>query len=101
MPWLKANLGPRCLAPLCGTDSRALQAAVQIIELYSYHGDPEVLKAFECVVRSSMQPHTMELAYHCIAHVMNWEDRSRLWHKVGLPPFNPQICAFEPGGSAR
>jgi len=96
-PWLRANLGPRCLAPLTGTDARALRAAVQIIELYSYDRDASVLEAFAHVVRR-MQPKTQELAYHCIAHVMDWSDRSRLWVEAGLPEFGPARCVHE--GSA-
>ena len=97
--WLRANLGPRCLAPLTGTDTRALRAAVEIIELYSYHTRPELLKAFGIVVSSGMQKSTQELAYHAIAHLLNWEDRARLWDAAGLPLFDPQVCSFEPGGS--
>jgi hypothetical protein len=97
MPWLRSNLGPRCLAPLTGTDARALRAAVQIIELYAYDDAPSVLEAFGHIVRR-MQPSTQELAYHAIAHVMDWSDRSRIWVKAGLPEFGPVQCSFEPGG---
>ena len=48
--WLRSNLGPRCLAPLTGTDSKALAAAVQIVELYAYQSRAEVLEAFGLVV---------------------------------------------------
>lgn len=97
-PWLRANLGPHSLAPLTGTDTRALRAAVQIIELYSYHPEPEVLKAFGLIV-GCMQSTTQELAYHAIAHAMDWSDRSDIWVKAGLPEFAPRKCSFEPGGS--
>lgn len=97
IPWLRANLGKNCTAPLTGTDARALSAAVQIIELYSYHSRPEVLKAFGAVV-SCMQPTTRELAYHAIAHVMDWTDRFDLWLKAfgRGPEFTPRRCQFEP-----
>jgi hypothetical protein len=94
MPWLTANLGSRALAPLTGSDTRALRAAVQIIEQYSYDREPLLLKAFSIVVLR-MQSSTQELAYHCIAHVMDWSDRSRLWVEAGLPEFAPRRCAFE------
>jgi hypothetical protein len=97
-PWLRANLGPRSLAPLTGTDTRALTAAVQIAELYSYHRVQSVADAFGAVV-ASMQPHTFHLAYHSIAHVMDWSDRADLWVKAKLPEFAPSTCSFEPGGS--
>lgn len=100
LPWLRDNLGDRCTAPLTGTDVRALLAAVQIIDLYSVHNDSGVLEAFGLVV-NCMQPSTQELAYHSIAHVMNWWDRERIWKELGLAEFKPRVCAWEPGGSQR
>lgn len=94
-PWLKSNLGNHCLAALTSTDSQALAAAVQIIELYAYDESPSVIQAYGLVVRR-MQPSTQHLAYHAIAHVMEWGDRSRIWVAAGLPEFAPTRCAFEP-----
>jgi hypothetical protein len=95
-PWLAANLGKRCLAPLTGTDARALAAAVHIAELYSYHQERGVMEAFARIVLC-MQSSTRELAYHAIAHVMDWSDRRRLWCEAGLPEFSMEThCAFEP-----
>ncbi len=96
-PWLRANFGPNCLAPLTSTDSRALDAAVQIIELWAFDSEgDETLRAFEIVVLR-MQPHTRQLAYHAIAHVVNWEDRERVWKACSLPPVaNPWRAKFEP-----
>lgn len=73
-PWLRANLGKKSLAPLTGTDARALQAAVQIMEHYAYDNSPSVLVAFRLVVLR-MQPKCYLFAYHAIAHVMDWSDR--------------------------
>jgi len=100
LPWLRSNLGDRCTAPLTGTDARALAAAVHIAELYSYHREPEVLRAFGLIV-SCMQEHTQELASHAIALIMDWSDREPTWLAAGLPAFTPLKCAFEPGGSGR
>ncbi len=99
--WLKANLGKRCLAPLTGTDAKALTAAVHIIELYSYCDSSEsdnVAKAFGLVV-ANMQLSTRHLAFHAIAHMMEWDTRWQLWELAGLPPLDhlPR-CSFEPGG---
>lgn len=99
LPWLKANLGARCLAPLTGTDARALAAAVSIIDLYSYDRDPAVLEAFARIV-GRMQRCSKDLAFHAIAHVMEWSDRDRIWAAAGLPmAFVPRRCEFEPGGA--
>lgn len=94
--WLEANLGPRCLAPLTGTDAKALSAAVQIVELYSYCATAEVAKAFGLVV-SEMQPSTREFAFHAVAHDMDWDHRYQLWTEAGLMPMaRSRFCKFEP-----
>lgn len=93
--WLEANLGERCLAPLTGTDNRALQAALHVLELYAYDGDPSLLTAFRLVVLR-MQRKNFGLAYHAIAHVLDWQDRPRIWIGAGLPEFAPKRCAMEP-----
>ena len=101
-PWLRANLGPRALAPLTGTDTRALRAAVEIIALYSQIGlGGAPLGAFRDVVMC-MQPSTRHLAYHSVAMVMDWEDRQIVWGLAGLPELGTVAkCNFEPGGSER
>lgn len=101
LPWLRSNLGKKCLAPLTGQDAKALAAAVQIIELYSYHRNPAVLKAFATVVMC-MQVKCFVFAYHSIAHVMDWSDRTRVWLEAGLPgEIEYRTCAYEPGGTMR
>lgn len=95
MPWLKVNLGERCLAPLTGTDVRALRAAVQIIDLYAECRESALPASFGAVV-GTMQPHCRYLAYHAIAHVMDWPDRERVWRRAGLPAVNAGVCAYEP-----
>ena len=99
-PWLQANLGKSCLAGLTGTDAKALSAAVQLIELYSYDQHPQLLHAFAVIVRR-MQPSMRPLAFHAIAHVMDWSDRVPLWEDAGLGDIVAPLCAYEPRGSAR
>lgn len=99
LDWLHSNLGGRVLAGLTGTDTKALRAATQIMELYGYDRCPEVLNAFASIVRR-MQPKMRELAYHAIAHPLDWSDRARVWAGAGLQSFKPKfVCSFEPGGS--
>jgi hypothetical protein len=97
LPWLKANLGSRCLGGLTGTDAKALAAAVQIVELYSYCPKANVAQAFGLVVMQ-MQRTSWHLAYHAIAHVMDWDDRERLWNLTFLGPLDQpvSVCAYEP-----
>lgn len=99
--WLKANLGKHACAPLTGTDARALWAAVQIVELWSCCYSKDLFPAFGAVVRK-MQPSTQELAYHAVAHVVNWEDRAMFWREAGLEPLeHVRVCDWEPGGARR
>lgn len=97
VPWLRANLGKDCLAGQTGTDQKALLAAIQILELYSYERDAGVLEAFQRVVMV-MQSKQRFLVFHAIAHVMDWSDRKPIWFKAGLNPLiNVPFCQFEPG----
>ncbi|WP_254512892.1 hypothetical protein [Anatilimnocola floriformis] len=93
--WLQANLGKRCLAPLTSTDSKALAAAVAIVELYAYDRQPSLLDAYRAVVMR-MQPSTWHLAFHATASVMNWEDRGRIWTGAELPGGIFGRCECEP-----
>jgi hypothetical protein len=69
---------------------------VQIVDLYSYHMEPKVIEnAFAQCVRC-MQPQSRYLAFHAIAHVMDWSDRSRLWQLANLEPVRGPRCKFEP-----
>ncbi len=44
----------------------------------------------------AMQPKTRELAYHAIAHALDWNMRATLWAKAGLDPItNPIRCSCE------
>lgn len=100
-PWLKANLGKWCLGVLTGQDYRALRTAAQCVELFANcdsEAEPRALTAFrECVL--AMQPEARELAFHAIAHVLDWGDRYRLWALAGLPAFERvRVCAYGPGG---
>jgi hypothetical protein len=100
-PWLKANLGKGCLGALTGTDAKALDTAVHLIELYAYDPAPELLPAFAAIVRQ-MQPCTRYLAFHAIAHIRDWNDRFTMWGDAGLDlPIRLEKCAYEPGGVCR
>lgn len=93
--WLNENLGD-ATAALTGTDTRAINAAHAIIELYGYTESDASLVAFGCVVRE-MQPGTRWMAYHLIAMVLDWDDRAVVWAKAGLPDFTkPVRCKYEP-----
>ncbi len=98
-PWLRDNLGKGCLGCLTGQSGRALSAAVQIIGLYSYcdqEAEPHVLSAFRSVVMTMCPGQERELAYHAIAHVLNWSDRERIWQLAQIPPLESiRRCSYE------
>ncbi len=95
-PWLRAQLGKSCFAGLCSGELDALCAAIHVIGIYAYRPLPSLLEAFAHVVLT-MQEHNRFLAYHAIAHVMDWPDRARLWHLAGLPDCGPGQCIDERG----
>jgi hypothetical protein len=96
-PWLQVNLGKQCLGVLTGTDYRALRAAVQIVGLMACDDHPSLYEAFGAVV-GRMQPTARHLAYHAIAHALDWSDRSRIWRRIGLEVPTSR-CEHEPRNS--
>jgi hypothetical protein len=85
LKWLAANLGgKRALAPLTGTDYRALAAAAHTIELWAVSGNDRVLEGFRVAVLE-MQPRTRYFAYHIVAHMCEWSTRARVWSLARLP----------------
>lgn len=98
IPWLKANLGKGSVAALTGTDTRALRAAVQVVELWQCcdkHKEADCYRCFGLVV-SQMQQKTQELAYHAIAMVSDWHVRAGFWARAGLEPIDkPRRCEYE------
>lgn len=95
-PWLRENLGKHCLAPLTSADSKALDAAIHIIELYSIDRDDRlIVRAFATVVRR-MQESTRYLAYHATAHSLDWSDRSHVWFLAGFSECPTSRCQHEP-----
>jgi len=96
--WLATELGLSVLEPMTETDWRALLAAVQIVELWRDGRQPHVAQAFKLVV-IEMHQHLRRLAYHAIAHVMDWSHREELWRSAGLPEVTHTYgrCRNEPG----
>ncbi len=94
-PWLKANLGKACLAPLTSVDTAALEAATQIAAVACHTDAPEVSRAFGLLVRL-MQPATRPLAFHAIAHVRDWSDRWVMWEDAGLGDLHCPLALYEP-----
>lgn len=93
LPWLKANLGQRCLAPLTSTDTACLRASVQIAEAMCYTGTGPLAVAWIHVV-GEMQEHTRHLAYHAVAHVRDWSHRDECWELTGWPK-PVSVCKFD------
>lgn len=85
--WFEENLGADCMAPITGTDGKALRAAAHILELYAYtRNDTLITSAFKTIV-SHIQERLRYFAYHLIAKELDWQDRERIWVKAGLVSF--------------
>lgn len=84
-PGHPSGLRMGCLAPLTGTDYRALDAFVACLKLYSYTGERRVLAAAS-VVLVEMQDSARWIARELIPFVMDWDDREKLWPLLAPVP---------------
>lgn len=75
--WLKAN--GHNLAPLTGTDFRALAAIDACWQLYAHADNDEQVRVAVRALLTQMQPKCWPLARELIARAMDWGDRDRLW----------------------
>lgn len=84
--WLTANLGKHWGGALTGQDWPALKAVVEIVNAYASsdgEGRKNCVAAFGAMVLT-MQPSCRYLAFHAVAHVLDWSDRWRLFRAAGL-----------------
>ena len=83
---------------MCGQDWPALKAAVEIMNTYSvcdFNGQEQCIIAFKAMVLS-MQPGLRYLAFHSIAHVMDWSTRWKVWRACGFDAPKCRECKFGP-----
>jgi hypothetical protein len=108
-PWLKNNLGAKCLAVLTGQDSAALDTAVCAAVLWArsdMNARENAAAAFRGAVLC-MQPTVRHFAYHSVAHIADWGHRSELWTDAGLWPSEKEVifpgcvCGREAGRPIR
>lgn len=96
--WLKANLGPHCLAPCTNYDWDALQAAALLSDAWGgadWEHKEKLAQAFGLTV-STMQQSVQPLAYHSTAYFLDWSHRGQLWAHAKLPPIAVPRCKFGP-----
>lgn len=77
--WLKAR--GYSLAPLTGTDLRALAAIAGCWELFCSTKDESILRAIGILARF-MQHSTLFFARELAAWQMDWDDRDRYWPTI-------------------
>ena len=77
--WLRAN--KHNLAPLTGTDVKALLAIAYSWRLYSYTRDAGVIDAVVKLLRT-MQPKCWRYAKALIPWAMDWSDEDVVWAEV-------------------
>lgn len=98
-PWLDDNLGKLWRAPLTGQDWSALKASVEILGCYArcdQDAEQGLLLAFRGTVLA-IQPGCRYLAFHSVAHVLDWHNRAEIFARAGLeiPQYLPR-CKFGP-----
>ncbi len=97
LKWLRDN--GQSLGALTGQDTRALQLCVSAMALYSscdQEMESHALSAFRGGV-VAMQPSTRHLAYHAVAHVLDWPAREMIWRRAECPELgrHPGHCTHE------
>lgn len=80
--WLLHNYGRDVLAPLTGTDARALEAFVHVLELRAYSGRSFDLNLATVAIIDQMQESTRWLAKASIPMILDWPDEDRLWEEL-------------------
>jgi hypothetical protein len=73
------------LAALTGQDARALDAIVACFELYASSDEDGAGGALQAVraLLPAMQESTRWIAKELIPFVLDWNDRERLWSRIG------------------
>jgi hypothetical protein len=74
-----SKLRKGCLAPLTGTDVRALTAFCAVLELHQFADDQVEVERALAIVAGQMQASTRWIARELIPWLMDWSDRERLW----------------------
>lgn len=77
--WLASN--GHNLAPLTGTDRKALLAIAACWDLFAYTRSLRTLHAIQALL-TQMQPTTAPITRDLIARSMDWSDRERYWPQV-------------------
>lgn len=77
--WLASN--GHNLAPLTGTDRKALLAIAACWDLFAYTRSLRTLHAIQALL-TQMQPTTAPITRDLIARSMDWSDRDRYWPQV-------------------
>ncbi len=73
-----------CMAPLTGTDYRALEAFAACLKLSSYCDRPEQAIRAMRIVLGEMQPSVRWIARELIPFAKEWNDRERMWPRLAL-----------------
>jgi hypothetical protein len=85
-PSSPSSLREGALAALTGQDTRALDAIVACLELYSNSDDAGRQSAEEAIqtLLLAMQANTRWVARELIPFVFDWNDRDRLWARFSF-----------------
>lgn len=85
--FIHAHLGRGAFAPLTGTDWRAWNAFVYLVELWGVSRDPRALEAMRATVACAQTRHedVMQIFVQTIPAVLDWGDVRELWPAIAPP----------------
>lgn len=85
--FIRAHLGRGAFAPLTGTDWRAWNAFVYLLELWGVSRDPRVLDAMRSTLACAQTWHedVMQIFVQTIPAMLDWSDVAVLWPKIAPP----------------
>lgn len=82
--FIRAHLGRNAFAPLTGTDWRAWNAFVYLVELWGVSRDPRAIEAMRACVACAQTRHedVMQIFVQTIPAMLDWSDVRDLWPRI-------------------
>lgn len=81
LKWVANRLGKQALAPLTGTDRKALDGFLHALRLWRAAPDDHVIAALRALVMV-MQPSTRHIAKAAIPGMLDWSDEDVIWAAI-------------------
>ncbi len=89
-----AHMGRGAFAPLTGTDWRAWNAFVYLLELYGISRDPRSVDAMRSCIACA-QRSVLDIFIQTIPAMLDWCDVRLLWPKIAPSQADPDLAAYD------